>query len=93
MSDIHCIRDLINLWPSRKALADDINRVAPELQVTAGQVYKWGDVDSIRAKFHYALIQCGQARGFPVTADLLVRLHAPAFAAPPAPVADEKGAA
>ena len=93
MEQISTIRDLIDLWPTRAALADDLSRLCPSAPASVDQVHKWPRSGAIPARFHYALIQCGQARGFPVTADLLVRLHAPAFAAPPAPVADEKGAA
>ena len=77
MENILCTRDLINLWPTRKALAEDMNRMTPTQPVSVAQCHKWSETQSIPAKHHYTLIQCGQARGFPITAELLVQLHAP----------------
>lgn len=76
MDDISSIRDLVNVWPSRATLADDINAVAGRGLVTTAQVHKWAEKQSIPAKYHHPVIRAGQLRGFPVTADLIVRLHA-----------------
>ena len=77
MTEVSSIKDLINLWPARKALADEMTKDCPDHPVSVHQVNKWAEIGSIRAQFHLSLLRCAQARGFPVTAELLVRLHAP----------------
>lgn len=77
MSKVSSITDLVNLWPTRAALADDIGVVSPEVKVTASQVHKWAEKNSIRAIYHKAVLLAAQSRGFPVTAELIVALHAP----------------
>lgn len=63
------VRALVDLWPTRAALAADIRS-------TKHRVDKWAQVNAVPAWFHAGLIRAAQARGFDfVTADLLVRLH------------------
>lgn len=77
MEEISSIRDLINLWPTRAQLADDIRIRAPSLRVNAAQVHKWADAGSIPSKYHYPILESARDRGFGVSADLIVELHAP----------------
>ncbi|SFR40614.1 hypothetical protein SAMN04488005_1528 [Yoonia tamlensis] len=67
--EIQTIKDLIDLWPFRRTLADEVG-------VSADRVHKWALSNAIPAAFHAQVIQCGVARGFPIDADLIVRLHA-----------------
>lgn len=62
------IRELIALWPSRKALADEVG-------TTVDRVHKWAVVGAIPARFHYDVIHAGNLRGFALSAELLVGLH------------------
>jgi hypothetical protein len=77
MENISTIREIINLWPKRQALADDLNATFDDFKVTAGMVHKWAENGSVPSKYQHHLIECGLARGFPITAELLVTLHAP----------------
>jgi len=76
MDDVSSIRDLINLWPRRADLAADIAGRAPWLRISTQAVHKWAENGSIPARYHHAVLESAGARGFPVTADLIVRLHA-----------------
>jgi hypothetical protein len=75
VTGITTIRDLINLWPTRKTLVDDIRAAFPELPVSVSQVHKWAEKQSVPARYQHALVVVGQGRGFDVTADLIVQLH------------------
>lgn len=68
MPEIRTISDMLSLWPSRKAVADD-------LQTTVGRVHKWAQTDSIPAVFHARLVRAAARRAIPITAEDLVRLH------------------
>jgi len=68
MENISNITAIIDLWPKRAALAEDIG-------VSTDRVHKWAQKSAIPARFHFAIIEAAQARGFAVDADLLVRLH------------------
>jgi|LakMenEpi03Aug12_release.lakeMendotaPanAssembly.Ray.scaffolds.fasta_scaffold417547_2 hypothetical protein len=70
MTEPHSITALIDLWPARRDLAADIG-------VAAERVHKWAQTNAIPAKFHYRVVTAAVARGFPVTPDLMVRLHDP----------------
>ncbi len=76
MSDILSIRDLVNCWPTRAVMANDINDAAGRDLVATSQVHKWAEKQSIPAKYHHHIIKAAQGRGYPVTAELIVRLHA-----------------
>jgi len=67
--EIQTTKDLIDMWPSRRALADEVG-------VSADRVHKWALSNAIPSGFHAWVIQLGVARGFPVDADLIVKLHA-----------------
>ena len=62
------VRELIDLWPSRRELADD-------LQTTKDRVDKWARALSIPARYHAGILRAALARGFAVSAEDLVRLH------------------
>lgn len=76
MSQIQTVRDLVNLWPTRADLAVDMSQQCSALSVSPHQVHKWAEKGSIPAKYHFRLLTAAQKRSLPVTADLLVRLHA-----------------
>ena len=73
MAEISTIPDLIDLWPSRRELADDCSTA--EDAVTVDRVHKWAKAHSIPAKYHLRIVQASARRGFPVTAMCLARLH------------------
>lgn len=68
MSKLSTIKEVIDLWPTRKVLAE-------ELATTKDRVDKWAQSGSIPARFHAPLLRAAAARDFYVTADDLVRLH------------------
>ena len=68
MEHIPTIKQLIDLWPTRKVLAEDVG-------ASKDRVDKWAQTGSIPAKFHARVIRAAGSRGFAVTADDLVRLH------------------
>lgn len=69
MTSFDNIRSLIDAWPTRRALAEDIG-------TSADRVHKWAASNAIPASFHAAVIAQGRARGIPVDAELMVQLHA-----------------
>lgn len=73
MSKPVSIKDLIDLWPSRRELASDITALGSEVDVE--RVHGWAKTNSIPAKYHRRLIQSAVARGIAVSADLLADLH------------------
>lgn len=75
MSDIDTVRKLVNLWPTRAELTEDLRRAYPDLSVTVAQVHKWAEKQSIPSRYQYPVLVVGQRRGFPISADLIVRLH------------------
>lgn len=78
MESVSTIRDLVNLWPKRSELAQDMCQFLGGIKVTTGQVHKWTETGSIPPKYHQALLLSARGRGFEaVTADLIVALHAP----------------
>lgn len=77
MSTVSSIRDLVNLWPTRASLAEDICRLNPMLKVTTGQVHKWPETGSIPPRYHHTILIAARERGFEVTAELIVELHTP----------------
>ena len=68
MSKLSSIKEVIDLWPTRKVLAED-------LETTKDRVDKWAQSGSIPARFHAPLLRAADRRGFVVTADDMVRLH------------------
>lgn len=75
MKSVTTIHELIALWPSRADLAADI-ALGDVDRVGVAQVAKWAQRQSIPAKYHFQLLTAAQRRGLPVTAELIVRLHA-----------------
>ena len=65
---IETVKDLIDLWPTRKVLAEDV-------ATTKERVDKWAQTGSIPARFHAAVLRAATVRGFEVTADDIVRMH------------------
>lgn len=77
MTPVSSIRDLIGLWSTRAAFAHSVSRVNDALPVSIHQANKWAENGAIPAKFHQSVIDAAAARALPVTAELIVRLHAP----------------
>lgn len=76
MSELRDIKQVINLWPTRAELVEDISQVCGPGAVNVAQVHKWAQSGAIPARFHAAVIRAGKRRGFQVTAELMVLLHA-----------------
>lgn len=76
MEDISNIKDMVNLWPTRSELARDLMAVCSSLSVSTAQVHKWAEKGSIPPKYHHHILIAGRSRGFDISADLIVRLHA-----------------
>ena len=79
MDSFSTIRDVIDLWPTRAALAEEMNVHLPDVgpRVTSEQVHKWAQKRAIPARYHKALLAAGQLRGLPITAGQIVDLHDP----------------
>lgn len=80
MSEPRSISEIVQLWPSRAAFRADVMAQLQGCDVrplTADQVNKWAQDHPIRAVYHQAVVAAAQLRGFPVSAALLARLHAP----------------
>ncbi|MCB1340787.1 MAG: hypothetical protein KDK24_06940 [Pseudooceanicola sp.] len=77
MDDFSNIRDVIDMWPTRAVLADEMSAILEVAggRVTGEQVHKWAQKAAIPARFHQTLLEAARRRGFPVTADVIVRLH------------------
>lgn len=75
MMDVSSISDIVNLWPDRATLAADLRELGHS-EVQAGRVHKWAENCSIPSRYQHALLQAARARGFQLTADRLVELHA-----------------
>ncbi|MEY8117628.1 hypothetical protein AB9F26_05075 [Falsihalocynthiibacter sp. BN13B15] len=67
MDDFSTFRDLIALWPSRAAFAEDVS-------VSLGRVHKWAQKNSIPAPYLSIILTAGKNRRFDISADLLLRL-------------------
>ena len=65
------IRDLIDLWPTRRYLAADVT-------TTVDRVHKWAAKNNIPSRYHQSVLLAARRRQFPVDAERLIRLHAPA---------------
>ena len=63
------LREVLDLWPSPKDLADDLG----EKQAT---VQKWRDRNRVPAKKLHGLLLSARKRRFKVSAKLLIRLSA-----------------
>lgn len=64
------VRAIIDLWPSRRALSEQIG-------TSEARIHKWAQVNAIPARYQKHVIAAAAARGFEgVTAELIVALHA-----------------
>jgi len=63
------IRDVIDSWPKRLDLASDLG-------TSVDRIHKWVRSNTIPPKYHQALLLAAQRRGFDLSADDLVRIHA-----------------
>lgn len=70
---IHDVKTIIALWPTRSALAGDIDRV--EDPVLVDRVHKWAQVGSIPPKYHGRIIRAARRRGLILTAEDVVAAH------------------
>jgi hypothetical protein len=78
VAPILTVRDVIGLWPSRKAMADDLEAVgggAATDAVTAERVHKWATRGVIPAGYHGRVLRAAARRGVALTADDLVAIH------------------
>lgn len=62
------IRALIDLWPTRRDLAEDV-------PTTVDRVHKWAVKNNIPSRYHNSVLLAARRRGFPVDAEQLIRLH------------------
>ena len=69
------VKDLIDKWPSRAALAADLEAVIGE-PVSVDRVHKWAQADSIPSGFQAHVIEAAALRGFEITPEQMVRIHA-----------------
>jgi hypothetical protein len=92
VGDMHntSIKDLIDKWPSRAALAADLEAVIGD-PVSVDRVHKWAQADSIPSGFQAHVISAGKQRGIDLTAEEMVRLHAIRSKADSATVATTQG--
>lgn len=67
------VRDIIDLWPSRAALAEDIT--ADDDPVTLATVHKWAQRGSIPSRYHAELLRAATDRAIPLSADDVVAAH------------------
>lgn len=70
--DFTCIRDLIDCWPVRDDLAADLRAAGHD--VTVDRIHKWAR-NGVPNRFQHAMVEAAQARGFPITAEIMVRMH------------------
>jgi hypothetical protein len=67
------VREIIDLWPSRAALAEDVS--APDDPVTVATVHKWAQRNSIPSHYHAPLLRAAQRRHIVLSAGALVAAH------------------
>lgn len=68
MEQISTVRQLVTLWPSRSAFAEDCG-------VPLERVHGWVRGSSIPARYHAAVLRGAVSRGFALTAEVLVAIH------------------
>jgi hypothetical protein len=69
------VRAIINLWPSRAALVEDIHTA--EDPVTLATVHKWAQRNSIPSRYHAAVLRAAVRRTFALSAEAMVAAHDP----------------
>jgi hypothetical protein len=73
MDRILTVREIIALWPSRAALAEDIH--SDQDPVTLQTIHKWAQRNSIPPRYQAPLLRAAHARGIGLTADTLIMAH------------------
>ena len=68
MTQISTIRSLLDQWPTRKDLADDI-------ECSVDRIHKWVRSGSIPARFHGRVMRSAADRGITVSAETMIALH------------------
>ena len=74
MPDMNSVTDILAIWPSRQALADEIG--AP-----VQNVHKWAQHQSIPAKYDVAIVEAAKARGVALDFEAIARIRAAAMGA------------
>jgi hypothetical protein len=69
------VRAIIDLWPSRAALVEDIH--TDDDPVTLATVHKWAQRNSIPSRYHAAVLRAGARRSFALSAESIVAAHDP----------------
>lgn len=72
------VRDVIDLWPSRKAMADEVEAAGgggADETVTVERVHKWAKRGLIPATYHGRILRAAAKRGLTLTAEDLVAAH------------------
>lgn len=90
-SAVQSVRDVIDLWSSRKALADDLEAVGNGANeaVTVERVHKWAKRGVIPSNYHARILRAADRRGFALTAADIVAAHdAPTAIPSPTPNKD-----
>lgn len=74
---VRSIRDIIDLWPSRKSMADDLEAAGAGGgdSVTAERVHKWAKRGAIPSIYHGRILRAAAGRGLVLTAADLVAAH------------------
>jgi hypothetical protein len=67
------VKDIVDLWPNRAALAADIDSEADP--VTVAQINKWAQRGTIPSPYHARVLRAAEARGFAITAAQIVAAH------------------
>lgn len=67
------VKDIVDLWPSRAALAADIDSASDP--VTVAQINKWAQRGTIPSPYHARILRAAEARGFAITAAQIVAAH------------------
>lgn len=69
------VKDLIEQWPSRAALAADLADIIGT-SVPVDRVHKWAQSDSIPAWFHAHVVAAGHKRGIEISFEKMALIHA-----------------
>ena len=67
------IKDILALWPTRAELAADISDAADP--VTVDLIHKWPQRGSIPPRYHARILRAADRRGYPLTAEQIVKAH------------------
>lgn len=69
------VKDLIEQWPSRAALAADLAGLIGT-SVPVDRVHKWAQSNAIPAWFHAHVVVAGRKRGIEITFEKMALIHA-----------------